>query len=395
MERRIIHLNIADFSVAVERVMDSRLRTRPLIIAQPSARSLVYDMSDEAYGAGVRKGMALSLARKRCPTAHILPPRLEKYRKAMDACLQQVQPYTPLVERSSDTGHFYLDVSGVGRLFGPPQDIGLRLRRSMQKSLGLDPIWSVAPNKLLAKVASRLVKPRGEYILQEAGTSFLAPLALRILPGVSQRDQLRLAHVNIWQVGQATALSVHELSLLLGQQAHSLYRILRGIDTSPVLPGASRQQRNTWYHHFSPDSNRETVIRAALLQLVTQAGRTLRSRGLGCRQVGITVQYTDGVLVSRQGSVSQPLDEEKELQHLAATVLYRAWRRRVRLRCLSFTVGKLQHPVQQLSLLAHAPQSLAVRERDRSLSRALDAIHFRCGTDKIMRGTQLLARPSI
>ena len=77
MERVILHLNIADFPVAVERLLDRSLRTRALVIAEPTARAVVYDMSDEAYADGVRKGMVLALARRRCPAALVLPPRPE------------------------------------------------------------------------------------------------------------------------------------------------------------------------------------------------------------------------------------------------------------------------------------------------------------------------------
>ena len=177
MERVILHLNIADFPVAVERLLDRTLRTRALVIAEPTARAVVYDMSDEAYADGVRKGMVLALARRRCPAALVLPPRPELYRRALGRCLEHALHYTPLVEPAGGQGHLYLDVSGTQRLFGQPADIGWRLRTTLRQDLGLDPIWSVAPNKLLAKVASRLVKPCGEYLVAGgAETAFLAPL---------------------------------------------------------------------------------------------------------------------------------------------------------------------------------------------------------------------------
>lgn len=389
MERRVIHLNIADFSVAVERLLDRSLKTRALIIAEPASRSVVHDMSDEAYGEGVRKGMDLAVARRRCRSALVLPPRAEHYRRAMDRCLQQILPYTPLVERASGSGHFYLDVSGVRRLFGPPQDIGRQLRNSMLRSLDLDPIWSVAPNKLLAKVASRLVKPKGEYILTEEASSFLAPLPLELLPGLAEADLRRLHHVNIHRVDQAIALSVQELSLFCDQRARLLYQALRGIDTSPVLPATRGREETTWHHLLAPDSNRDDIVRAALAYLVQLAGSSLRRRKLGCRRVGIRLQYTDGLAVARQAVASHVVDDDSELLRLALTALYRAWHRRVRLRRLSLQVLQLQHPVQQLSLFAFNRDLLDAQERDRQLSRAMDTIRLRCGGGKILRGSQM------
>ena len=101
MERRIIHLNIADFSVAVERLIDTSLKAKPLIIADAAPRAVVFDMSDEAYAEGVRKGMLLSMAQRRCRSAVLLPPRPEQYRKVLHRCLEHALHYTPLVERSS------------------------------------------------------------------------------------------------------------------------------------------------------------------------------------------------------------------------------------------------------------------------------------------------------
>ena len=390
MERRIIHLNIADFSVAVERLLDRSLKTRALIIADPTARAVVHDMSDEAYGDGVRKGMDLALARRRCRSALVLPPRVEQYRRAMDRCLQEILPYTPLIERSSDSGHFYLDVSGVGRLFGPPQDIGRKLRNSLLRSVEIDPIWSVAPNKLLAKVASRLVKPRGEYILSETEVpSFLAPLPLTVFPGIALDDLRRLHHVNIRRVDQAALLSVQELSLLCDQRARFLYQSLRGIDTTPVTPITQALESCRWHHLLAPDSNQGNIVRAALVDLVQQAGSSLRRRCLGCRRIGISLQYTDGVVVSRQFGSPQPVDDDSALEQMALSALSRAWCRRIRLRSVSLEVRQLRHPVQQLSLLAVNQDMQRMHERHRQISQAMDAIRLRCGAGKILRGSQV------
>ena len=166
MERKIIHINVADFAVAVERVLDARLCRRPVIIAaEGAARSAVYDMSDEAFGAGVRKGMLLRRAKRRCPEAAVLLPRPHRYERAMKDLFRRALPFSPRVEPGERDGHLFLDATGTGRLFGPAVDVAWRLQRQVRSDMGLDPIWSVAPNKLTAKVATRLVKPTGEYVV--------------------------------------------------------------------------------------------------------------------------------------------------------------------------------------------------------------------------------------
>ena len=116
--RSVIHLNVADFAVAVERVVDARLRGRPVIIAPPgAARAHVLDMSDKAYRAGVRKGMSLAQARAACRDAQLVPPHPDRYERAMREFLARALPFSPLIELVDENGHLFLDVTGTGRLF--------------------------------------------------------------------------------------------------------------------------------------------------------------------------------------------------------------------------------------------------------------------------------------
>ncbi len=386
MERRIIHLNIADFSVAVERLLDSSLKGKAIIIADPWSRAVVHDMSDEAYCEGVRKGMLMCTARRHCRGALVLPPRPEHYHKALSRCLEHALHYTPLVERSEGSGHLYLDVTGTHRLFGPSPDIGWRLRNTLRRDLGLDPIWSIASNKLVAKVASRLVKPRGEYIVGGGEeTPFLAPLSLDLLPGVSQVDLIRLGHVNIRRVHQVAALSAQELSVLCDGRARSLYQAVRGIDPSPVQPAGPPGSGFAHQHIFSPDTNQEALVRAALTTLGQQAGHGLRQQGLGCRRVAVSLLYTDGIRLTRQAVSKTVINDDPALQQLALTALYRGWHRRVRLRQISLACSLIQHPVQQLSLFAAIDPRV---QKNKRISAAFDTIRARCGPDKILRGCQ-------
>ena len=123
-DRSIIHLNIADFAVAVERAVDCRLKDRPIIIApEGAARAAVYDMSQEAYLNGIRKGMPLRRAVRLCRDVQILPPHPDRYEHTMRALLKQTLPYSPLIESGETDGHLFMDVTGSARLFGPPVDV--------------------------------------------------------------------------------------------------------------------------------------------------------------------------------------------------------------------------------------------------------------------------------
>ena len=389
-DRSIIHLNIADFAVAVERLVDSRLRDRPVIIApQGLARAAVYDMSEEAFQAGVRKHMLLRRARRLCRDACILPPHPDRYERAMRALLKQTLPYSPLIETGDDDGHLFVDATGTTRLFGPPIDVAWRLSRQIHTDLGFDPIWSLAPNKLIAKVASRLVKPTGEYVVAAGEEApFLAPLPLWLLPGIEHRDLLHLQALNLTRAGQVSALTLEQLQVPFGNRGQLLYEAVRGIDPSPVLPVAQKPPVIRVDHEFAEDTNDAGILESALYCLVEQVGSRLRHRRLATRRLHIVLDYTDGLRHARRATVRPATANDLSLFEHARTLLSRAWLRRVRIRHLRLTCDRLIFPPAQLSLFAE--QRRQHQDRD-NLVAAIDRIRTCFGHDAVRMGRTLAA----
>lgn len=394
-ERSIIHLNVADFAIAVEGLCDRRLVGRPVAIAgSESSRTPVYDMSEAAFRNGVRKGMALGEARRRCRELRIVPPHPDRYGRAMRQLLSQTLPYSPLTERVDDNGHIFLDVTGTHRLFGPAVDVAWRLRKNIKKELGLDPIWCLAPNKLVAKAGSRLVKPRGEYIVgggeEEA---FLAPQPLALLPGLELQDLLLLDDLNITRIGELASLTMAELLVLFGPRAWHIHAQARGIDPSPVQPVRAAAARIVVDHNFAEDTNDRHTVEQALRQLVARAGCELRGQQLKGGRLGLTLKYTDNVQVSRQLVANSATANDFELFALARLALQRAWRRRLRLASLRLVCDRLGNPPIQLRLF----DDVAVKERRRqenSLLDALDTIRQRFTADSIQSGGRLAVQKS-
>lgn len=323
-ERTIIHLNVADFAATVECLLDRRLADRPLIIAPcAAARAVVYDMSEAAFQAGVRKGMAVRC----CPDACLLPPRMERYEQAMEALLQPVLSCSPQVERGDVDGHLFVDVTGTGRLLGPAVDVAWRMERRIKADFGFEPVWSVASSKLVAKVATRLVKPRGECVVgagEEA--AFLAPLSLGLLPGIESRDLAMLDTLNLTSVRQAASLSLEQLAAVFGRRAASIWDVLRGIDPSPVRPVGSASPAIAAYWHFGDDSNDSAVVENALYILAEQIGWQLRRQRLAARRIRITVDYSDGRRCTGRAAACATADD-LSLFEIACSALERAWTR--------------------------------------------------------------------
>ena len=388
--RAIIHLNIADFAVAVERSLDGRLKGRPVIIAPEGAvRAAVYDMSEEAYRAGIRKGMALRNAARRCKDARILPPHPDRYEQAMQAVLKQALPYSPFIETGEDDGHLFMDATGTRRLFGPPRDVAWRLRKQIRTDLGLDPIWSVAPNKLVAKVATRLVKPDGEYIVPAGEEeTLLAPLPIRLLPGIEYNDLLRLQEFNLTRVSQLAALSLEQLEVPFGTRAPFLYEAARGIDPSLVLPVGQKPPQVVADHEFGNDTNNAAALESILYRLVEQTGSELRRRRQAARRIAIILDYSDGMRCARQVGAKPATANDLTLFALAKRVLFLAWTRRVRIRHMRLICGRLTFPPAQLSLF---PASRKENEKRDNLIVAIDRIRHRFGNDVVRMGRVLAA----
>jgi DNA polymerase-4 len=302
----------------------------------------------------------------------------------MQAMLRQALPYTPLVEAGNTDGHLFMDVSGSGRLFGNPSDIACRIRRSTQNHLGLNPIWTVATNKLVAKAASRLVKPSGEYVVAP-GTeeSFLFPLPLPLLPGLFRQELIRLQEFNLHITGQAAALSLSQLMIPFGKRAEKIYCAVRGIDSTPVFSMARTPLKICVEHFFSNESNDWNRALAVLFELSEKAGRRLRHIHCAARQISVWLEYADKRRAIRQTTVKKGLCHDDTLFSLAQANLQRAWTRRVQLRCLRLICDKLTPPPPQAFLFQEEKKPA---ERRQNLTSALDRIRGRHGETSIRHG---------
>jgi len=390
MTRSIIHLNIADFAVTVERVVDARLKDRPVIIApRGAARSAVYDMSEEAYQEGVRKHMALRRALHICRDARILPPHPDRYERAMRTLLKRTLPYSPLIEIGERDGHLFVDVTGTSRLFGAPADVARRLSRQVKTDFGMAPTWSLASNKLVAKVATRLVKPVGEYVVGMGDEkAFLSPLPVWLVPGIERDDLIRFREFNLRTVSQVAAWRLEHLEIPFGNRARFLYEAMRGIDPSPVLPAGEKHPVIKIDHEFSGDTNVLSVLEGTLYGMVEAAGRELRQRRLAARRIGIVLDHSDGVRRGRQFAARPATANDLTLFNVAGKALSLAWTRRICIRHIRLICDGLVFPPAQLALF---PEQQGEEEKRDNLVNAMDRIRERFGHDAVRIGRTLAA----
>lgn len=382
MERSIIHLNIADFAVAVETNLTPGLKGYPLVIAPLGApRAVVYDMSDEAYNEGIRKGMPLARALRLNKKTKVLPPSFNRYELAMKDLLKQTLSFTPRVESGTDDGHIFMDLTGTGRLFGPTVDVAFRLKKNFKKAFCLDPIWSVATNKLVAKVATRIVKPIGEYIVAPGEeTDFLSPLPIDLIPGL-EPDEIEAMHeFNLVTVSQVRALTLEQLSVPFRHRAGLIHDRIRGIDHSPVTRISEDEIRIRADHQFSDDTNDADQLRKALYLMISQVCSMLRKKRLHGAGAQMILSYSDGLQSSSNRVIKPSTSNEIAMFRQCTRLLEKAWTRRIRVRHMRLICRKLAPPAVQAQLFTRQPDPSA----SNLLAGTMDKIKKKFGKNAIL-----------
>jgi DNA polymerase IV len=388
MVRSIIHLNIADFAVAVESNIQPSLKGYPLIIAPLGApRAVVYDMSDEAYKQGIRKGMPLARARQIHRKIKIIPPRFNQYERVMQDLIKQTIAFTPLIESGTSDGHIFLDITGSGRLFGPSADVAFKLKKAFKKTFNFDPVWSVATNKLVAKVATRIVKPVGEYIVRPGDEkAFLAPLPLHLIPGLVKTDLRKFHEFNLFLVSQARALTLEQLKVPFYHRAPLIYDGIRGIDSAPVKAFCENHSCIQADHEFSTDTNIADLLKKALYTMIENVCKTLRKRNLNGDAVKIILSYSDGLQRMASLKLVPATSNDMVMFEKCTRLLNKTWTRRIRIRHMRLICEKFSRPEMQWELFP-----IRTREtKQAELILAMDKIREKFGIHSIKTGLTLM-----
>jgi len=382
MDRDVLHINVSAFPIGVERVKDSALRERPVVIAPAnSPRAVALSVSREAYLEGVRKGMPVAVARKFCRGLIVIPPNEPLYRKAAAALQTYLDQYSPLIEPWR-AGHLFLDLTGTRRLFGPAVDTGAKIQKELKARFSLRSAVGLATNKLVSRVASRVIRPRGVCDVFPGGERvFLAPLPVEVLPGIGEAAEVKLSELNIGRVGELAGISPEHLFLAFGSLGYRLHRYALGRDDSPVRP-AERALAIREEETLAEDSNDDRVVLGVLYLLVERAGRRLRQVQHRAGMVRLELTYADHVSAWRQVRLTDPTDLDGALFAAAKRLLESVWTRRTRVRYLGLSLKELSPEPRQLRLFPEA----AAEVKERGLVAALDQLRSRFGEKAVRYG---------
>jgi DNA polymerase IV len=288
-EATILHADVDAFFAAVEQRDDPQLRGRPVIVGA----WVVLAASYEAKAHGVRTAMSVTRARRLCPGATVVEPRMSAYAEASKAVYRVFDDTTPLVEGMS-IDEAFLDVRGLGRLSGTPAEIAKQLRGEVRERVGLPITVGIARTKFLAKVASGVAKPDGLLVVPPDGElAFLHPLPVERLWGVGPVTARKLRALGLTTVGEVAQLSEASLIALLGlASGRHLHALAHNRDRRPVQ--VRRRRRSIGAQRALGSSPRSLDdVDAALVALVDRVTRRMRTAGRVGRTVVLRLRFAD------------------------------------------------------------------------------------------------------
>jgi DNA polymerase-4 len=313
----ILHADLDAFYASVEQRDDPALRGRPVVVGG----GVVLSASYAARAFGIRSAMGGAQARRLCPALTVVPPRFEAYSAASKAVFAVFRDMTPLVEAMS-IDEAFLDVGGLTRLSGTPEQIAARLRYRVRVEVGLPITVGVARTKFLAKVASGVAKPDGLLVvLPGAELAFLHPLPVERLWGVGAVTADKLRSRGIRTVGQVAALDEATLVSMLGRGAgRHLHALAHNRDPRPVQVG---RRRGSIGSQRALGRRRRTAaeLDAIVVALVDRICRRLRTAGRRCRTVTLRLRFDDFSRATRSRTSGRATDETAAVLASVRTLL--------------------------------------------------------------------------
>ena len=379
MKPTIVHCDLDAFFVSVERLINSSLLGKPVLIGGNSQRSVVASCSYEARKFGVHSGMSMRLARQLCPEAILVHGDFYLYSKYSNMVTEIIEEKIPIVEKASIDEH-YLDMTGMERFFGTWQ-LAKELRQRIIRETGLPISFGLASNKTVSKIATGEAKPSGEQKVDFGMEKpFLAPLSIRKIPGVGNKTYTLLRNMGVVQIATLQQMEVTAMRQVLGETGVHIWKKASGIDRSPVIP-FEEQKSMSKETTFEQDTIDIQLLRSVLLAMVDELAFELRQKQKLTSCVSVKIRYSNFDTHSRQAKIPFT-SSEKTIAEKALFLFDRLYSRRMLIRLIGVKITHLVSGSYQTDLFNDTLNEL-------HLSQAMDQIRQRYGFRALMRGSTL------
>ena len=369
----ILHIDMDAFFISVEQRDNPALMGKPAAVCGSLSRSVVTSATYEARPYGIRAGMSTQEAKRRCPQLILVEGNHSKYTETAARIFSILKEYTPLVEVAS-IDEAYLDITQSLLLFQSPPLIAQSIKDQIREREQLTCSIGVAPNKLLAKLGSRLKKPDGLLVIRkEEVEEVLRDLPVSKLNGIGPKLGEALNSIGVFTCGQLGKFPVSVLAKRFGVIGERLHEMGLGLDDSPIVPFDEEEDAKSISHSVTleEDTSDPNILRKVLLQLSEKVSRRMRRERFYGRRIAITVRYSDFFTFSKQKTLSKWVNSGNEIFKLASEI-FESIPHPKPIRLLGVGVSVLKKEWCQLDLFEE-------RGKKDSLLKAMDRVNERFG----------------
>ena len=375
MKQSILHMDLDTFYVSVERLLDSRLEKKPILLGGTSDRGVVASCSYEARKFGVHSGMPMRQAQQLCPEGIVIRGNTSNYTKYSKLVTDILKEHVPILEKSS-IDEFYADLSGMDKFFGCYQ-YASELRSTIIKETGLPISFGLSINKTVSKVATGEAKPNNQIKIDLGQEKlFLAPLSVKKIPMVGDKMFQTLCNMGVKQILTVQAMPLEMMEDVFGKNGKTVWKKANGIDHSPVIPFSERKSIST-ERTFDKDTIDIQKLEALITSMAENLAFQLRRGTKLTACVTIKIRYSNFNTYTKQ--VKIPYTSADHVLIPAALNLFRQLNdKRLLIRLVGLRFSNLVHGNYQINLFDDAQEQLA-------LYQAMDKIRERHGERSIVR----------
>lgn len=374
-QRCIIHLDLDTFFVSVERLMNSALIGKPILIGGTSDRGVVASCSYEARQFGVHSAMPMKMARTLCDHAIVVRGDMDQYSKYSNMVTDIVAERSPVYEKASIDEH-YIDISGMDRFFGNLKWSN-ELRTEIIKETGLPISFGVSTNKTVSKIATGEAKPNGLLNVPPVNIQpFLNPLSIRKIPMIGNKTYYLLRSMGISTINTLRQVHPEMMERVMGKNGIVIWKKANGVDPSPVRQYSERKSIST-ERTFETDTIDIIMLRNLMIGMVEKIAFQLRKKQKLTSCITVKIRYSNFDTHTLQAHISYTAFDHVLIDK-ALELFKRLYNRRMLVRLIGVKVSHLVQGAQQLNMFEDTPEMT-------SLYQAMDKIRIRYGNKAVRR----------
>jgi DNA polymerase IV len=382
VNKHILHLDLDTFFVSCERLIDSRLQKKPLLVGGTGDRGVVAACSYETRAFGIHSGMSMKIARKLCPEAAVIRGNTGIYSKYSNIVTEIISDKVPVFEKAS-IDEFYADLSGMDAFFGSYK-YASELRQKIIKESGLPISFGLSQNKIVSKVATGEAKPNNQLLINKGfEKDFLAPLSIKKIPSVGEKTYQVLRNLGVDKVKVIQEMPLEMMISVLGKNGKTIWKRANGLDNPPIITYHERKSLST-ERTYNKDTIDVKKLKETIFAMAENLAYQLRKGNKLASVFSVKIRYSDFNTYSKQ--IKIPYTSADHI--IIPTVLdlfQKLYQRRLLIRLVGVKVSDIVNGNYQINLFDDTQQML-------NLYNAMDTVRDKYGELSIMRASAMGAK---